>query len=417
MPSSGQIRDQAGDQGAGRSGDPETILIVDDNPTNLQLLFHTLNGGGHRILVADSGESALKIAARARPQLILLDIMMPGMDGYEVCRRIHGDPVTQGSDVIFLSALDKTEDKVMGLELGAVDYITKPFQPAEVIARVDTHLTIQRLRRSLQGRNEELQEANRRMRADLAAAARVQGAMLPSAPPANEHLNAAWAWRPCDELAGDSLNVFAFDDRYLGVYVLDVSGHGVPAALLSVTVSRSLSPHADHFSLVTEAGEDGRGFHIIPPTEVANRLNKVYPMDPEARLFFTIIYGVLDSETGEFRYVAAGHPGPLVVRSDGRVETHEATGIPIGVLSEAPYEEGIVQLQPGDRLFAYTDGVYEERNDGQQEFGVERMAEALTGLRGDGLDEAIEGLIDRLEAWRGDRQFRDDVTLLGLEMR
>jgi sigma-B regulation protein RsbU (phosphoserine phosphatase) len=395
----------------------ETILIVDDNPTNLQLLFHTLNGIGHRILVADSGEAALKIAARARPQLILLDIMMPGMDGYEVCRRIHDDPVTQGSDVIFLSALDKTEDKVMGLELGAVDYITKPFQPAEVIARVDTHLTIQRLRRSLQGRNEELQEANRRMRADLAAAARVQGAMLPSSPPANEHMNAAWAWRPCDELAGDSLNVFAFDDRYLGVYVLDVSGHGVPAALLSVTVSRSLSPHADHFSLVTEAGEDGQSFRIVPPTEVANRLNKVYPMDPEARLFFTIIYGVLDSETGEFRYVAAGHPGPLVVRGDGRSETHEATGIPIGVLPEAPYEEGIIQLRPGDRLFAYTDGVYEERNDEQQEFGVERMAQALTESRENGLDEAIKALIGRLEVWRGDRLFRDDVTLLGLEMR
>lgn len=394
----------------------ESILIVDDNPTNLQLLFHTLSGRGHRILVADGGEAALKIAARTEPSLVLLDIMMPDMDGYEVCRRIKGDPVTRDSDVIFLSALDKTEDKVLGLELGAVDYITKPFQPAEVTARVDTHLTIQRLRRSLEVRNRELQAANQRMRADLAAAARVQGAMLPSVSPDNDRLSAAWAWKPCDELAGDSLNVFAFDGRYLGMYVLDVSGHGVPAALLSVTVSRSLSPHADRFSLVTETRDGEPGFSIVAPVEVANRLNKVYPMDREARLFFTIVYGVLDTDSGEFRYVAAGHPGPLVIRHNGEVETRQAGGIPIGVLPEAPYEEGVVQLYGGDRLFAYTDGIFEERNPAGEEFGLDRLSQTLSGSTGSSLQQTVDLLIDGLAEWRGDCPARDDITLLGLEM-
>lgn len=397
--------------------DPETILIVDDNPTNLQLLFHTLGGRGHRILVADSGAAALKVAERARPELILLDIMMPEMDGYEVCRRIHNNPDTAESSVIFLSALNKTEDKVMGLKLGAVDYITKPFEPSEVIARVDTHLTIQRLRRSLELRNLQLQAANQRMHDDMAAAARVQGALLPDKVPDNPSIDAAWAWRPSDQLAGDSLNIFAFDERYLGVYVLDVSGHGVPAALLSVTVSRSLSPHSDSFSLVTDRVAGESGFSIVDPTEVANRLNRVYPMNPEARLFFTIIYGIIDTSNGEFRYVAAGHPGPLVVRQGGAVEMHEATGIPIGVLEQAPYDEGRVQLHAGDRLFAYTDGIYEERDADDQEFGLDRLRQTLGDSRGEALPEAIDGLLDRVGDWHGERHFRDDVTLLGVEMR
>ena len=402
---------------AGSDGPADTILIVDDNPTNLQLLFHTLAGRGHRVLVADSGATALKIAARARPELILLDIMMPEMDGYEVCRRICNNPETAESSVIFLSALNKTEDKVMGLRLGAVDYITKPFEPAEVIARVETHLTIQRLRRSLELRNKELQAANQRMHDDMAAAARVQGALLPDKVPGNPSIDAAWAWHPSDQLAGDSLNIFAFDERYLGVYVLDVSGHGVPAALLSVTVSRSLTPYSDSFSLVTDSVRGEQGFTIVDPTEVANRLNRVYPMNPEARLFFTIIYGIIDTSNGEFRYVAAGHPGPLVVRYSGEVEMHEATGIPIGVLEQASYDEGRVQLQPGDRLFAYTDGIYEERDIDDEEFGFDRLRQALADSRREVLAVAIDGLIDRLGDWHGGRHFRDDVTLLGVERR
>ena len=137
--------------------EPERILLVDDNPTNLQVLFQTLEGRGYKLLIAKSGEDALKIARKAQPHLVLLDIMMPGMDGYETCRKLKEDPETRESAVIFLSALDDTKDKVRGLEQGAVDFITKPFQGEEVLARVDTHLTIQRLKAGLQARNDALE--------------------------------------------------------------------------------------------------------------------------------------------------------------------------------------------------------------------------------------------------------------------
>ncbi|MBM4287826.1 MAG: adenylate/guanylate cyclase domain-containing response regulator [Deltaproteobacteria bacterium] len=143
-----------------RQQPPEQILLVDDNVTNLQVLHQTLDGRGYKLLVAKNGASALAIAEKAKPSLILLDIMMPEMDGYEVCRRLKGNPALSDIPIIYLSAMADTEDKVKGLELGAVDYITKPFQPEEVIARVNTHLTINSLKRMLAEKNQELQGIN-----------------------------------------------------------------------------------------------------------------------------------------------------------------------------------------------------------------------------------------------------------------
>jgi putative two-component system response regulator len=141
--------------------DEDKILVVDDNPANLTLLQATLEGQGFRLLAARDGTSALAVAAQTSPDLVLLDIRMPEMDGYEVCRRLKSDPQTSEIPVIFLSALERTQDKVRGLELGAVDYITKPFQPEELIARVNTHLTLRCLQRRLRKANTDLTELNR----------------------------------------------------------------------------------------------------------------------------------------------------------------------------------------------------------------------------------------------------------------
>ena len=135
----------------------ERILLVDDNPTNLQVLLQTLSGRGYKLLIAKNGENALRIAAKAKPALVLLDILMPGMDGYEVCRQLKENPETHKITVIFLSALDDAKDKVRGLETGAVDFISKPFQAEEVIARVETQLKIHKLERALSARNRQLE--------------------------------------------------------------------------------------------------------------------------------------------------------------------------------------------------------------------------------------------------------------------
>jgi PAS domain S-box-containing protein len=141
----------------------ELVLLVDDNPINLQILYKTLKGSGYRLLVAKNGETALQIAQRARPSLVLLDVMMPGLDGFEVCQRLKADAATADAAVIFLSALGDSQAKVRGFAVGGVDYIAKPFQSDEVVARVRTHIKIHRLERELARRNSELEEENQQI--------------------------------------------------------------------------------------------------------------------------------------------------------------------------------------------------------------------------------------------------------------
>jgi DNA-binding NtrC family response regulator len=163
--------------------DADRILMVDDDPTNLDVLRHTLDGRGYRLFVTRSGESAIEVARRVHPALVLLDIVMPGIDGYETCRRLKEDPDTRDAAVIFLSSLDETKDKVRGLEVGAVDFVAKPFQRDEVVARVNTHLTLQRLRRQVEARNAELaRELAVAQELLTDARRRVQGPLLGDSP-------------------------------------------------------------------------------------------------------------------------------------------------------------------------------------------------------------------------------------------
>jgi DNA-binding response OmpR family regulator len=173
-----------------------TILVVDDSPTNLQVLVRTLNGTGHRILVARDGRAALDIVRRARPDLMLLDVMMPEMDGFEVCRLVKADSAMRQTAVIFLSALGEVADKVSGLQLGAVDYITKPIQAEEVLARVATHLTRQYLER-------ELRQSRDRLEKELASAASMQRLILPATMPDHPRVEFAAFYQTSRHAGGD----------------------------------------------------------------------------------------------------------------------------------------------------------------------------------------------------------------------
>ncbi len=389
--------------------------MVDDNPTNLQVLYQTLDGRGYRLLIAKSGEQALTVSAKAKPALILLDIMMPGIDGFETCARLKADPETADSVIIFLSALNDASDKVKGLELGAVDYIAKPFDAEEVLARVDTHLKIRRLEHSLSRKNRELEAINQRMKMDLESAAKVQQSLLPSELPEHERARFAWRYRPCDELAGDCLNVFAFDDRYMGLYVVDVSGHGVSASLLAVTISHNLRLGGG-LSLLTTPSDQAPGFTITSPAEVAGRLNALYPMESPARLYFTLLYGILDTQTGEFRFVSAGNPGPILAHADGQVETFDVPGVPIGLLPDSTYEDALIQLRAGDRLCLHSDGLSEERNQQGEVLGSERMRDLISRNLDRQLEESLDALIAEAIRWRGSGQLHDDVAIVGAEM-
>jgi sigma-B regulation protein RsbU (phosphoserine phosphatase) len=386
-------------------------VLVDDNRDNLRILYETLDNRGYDLRVAANGEKALEVAKSVRPDLMLLDIMMPVVDGYEVCRQMKADPATSETAVIFLSALDDTQAKVRGLELGAVDFISKPFQAAEVVARVSTHLTVQQLRQQLVRRNKELEEANRRIQDDLAAAASIQKAMLPQEAPNTERLQVAWHYRPCDELAGDCLNIYPLDDHRTCVFVCDVEGHGVRAALRSVSIMHSLMPRGDGSAMLF--GTD-RG-NLYSPKTVAERLNTYFEVRGEHDRMFTLLYGIVDTEAATFTYVSAGHPGPMHVRRGESVKTLESTDPPVGILPGHSFTEHVVECKTGDRLLLYSDCLYEQFNQDEEAFGFPRIESALDSGWALQLPQLVEDLSNQVLSWSGTESLGDDLSILALE--
>ena len=401
---------------------PGAILLVDDNPTNLQVLFQTLEGEGHRLLIAKNGETAIAIAEKVQPELILLDIMMPGeLDGFEVCRRLKDRPQTRGSEIIFLSALNETRDKVRGLDLGAVDYITKPFQAEEVIARVDTHLTIHRLRKELELRNQELLETNQLMQKDLKSAARVQRALLPSTPPESDKVRFSWRYQPCDAIGGDALNVFTLDHKEFAFYLLDTCGHGVEAALISVSAAHELAQSFGPESLsVKRDPNTASGFALASPASLAESLNRRFPMESTAGLYFTMIYGILNTETLQLRYINAAHPPPFWIKTalygSPIFPTGGSPSLPIGAMEGTKYSEIHLQLEKGDRLYLRSDGMEEQFNEAGEALGPDRLSAGLRGAASLSLDESLDQMVHQVEAWRGKAPKADDWSVLALEI-
>ena len=340
-----------------------SLLVVDDSEANRDMLSRRLERRGYRVATASGGREALELIARNRYDVILLDLVMPDIGGLQVLRTLRETWSTADLPVIIATAKDESDDIVEGLKAGANDYVTKPLDLPVVLARIQTQLLkravdqIRQLEQRLESRNQDLEAANRdlsaandRMQRDLRAAARIQEAMLPASLPVSTDATFAWLFRPCAEVAGDSLNIFQLDDDHVGLYVLDVVGHGAAAALLSVAVSRLLSPTPDSFLLRPLEGAEG--YRLLPPAEVAVQLGRRFPWDSTTEQFFTLLYGVLNLRTREFRFVCAGHPSPIHLPRDS-AEPRMLTGpgaLPIG-LAEETYEEQVVALQPGDRLY------------------------------------------------------------------
>ena len=267
----------------------------------------------------------------------------------------------------------------------------------------------------LQEAKERLEVASQAMTRDLEAAADLQRALLPVELPKYSGMNFAYRFKPCRDVGGDALNVLALDDRHLGVYILDVSGHGVAAAFLSVTLTHMMSAVPDR-SFLYNVAPDGTGEHCIAqPAEVLSRLNTHFLSRPNAAQFFTMTYGVLDKETGEFRYAAAGHLPPIhFSRSSGR-RIGETGGIPVGLLPDSSYEEHSLILERGDRIYLCTDGVFEAENDLEEEFGVERLLKTLQTSQASTVGDSLSAVIKRVEEWSGTADAADDASLLAIE--
>jgi sigma-B regulation protein RsbU (phosphoserine phosphatase) len=263
----------------------------------------------------------------------------------------------------------------------------------------------------------ELEAANQRMKSDLEAAAKVQRSLLPVSLPKTPGVEFAWSFQPSDELAGDLLNIFTLPDGQIGLYILDVSGHGVASALLSVTISRLLTPYPGRSVLFAPSGGDPSDHRLATPSAVARKLNEYFPFDPRTAQYFTLLYGILDPETREFDYVSAGHQPPIHLRASGALKALESTGPPVGMLPNAAFEQSSLKLGPGDRVYLCTDGVIEAESAEREEFGDERLFKCLTATRKLPVQESLDVAMSHVSKWCGAAGLHDDASMLAFEIK
>ena len=388
----------------------ERILVIDDSDGSRELIGRFLEKAGYEVMVATDGQDGLAKAFAAEPDLILLDIMMPGMYGYEVCETLKKEARTRDIPVIFLSALGESRDKIRGLEIGGADYITKPFDRGEALARVRTHLKISRLTKEVMAANRELLEKQQRLDEDLQAAAGIQQSLLPKLLPTAAAFEMAWKYIPSEAIGGDIFNVFPLDGdgKRLAFYMLDVSGHGVPSALVTVSVSQSLQP------LSGQIIKNNNNF--ASPGEVLTALDREYPIERFDK-YFTMFYGILDAGEGVLTYSSAGHPPPVHLYERSPYDLLDKGGPIIGMGGSIPFGEEAVSLTQGDKVILYTDGVSECQNGKGEFYSEQRFYQLLETLKKKPIALMMEEIVKDIGAFLSGVNPQDDITILGIEYR
>ena len=375
----------------------KVLLVVDDTPANTRMVACVLRDI-YEIRIATDGPMALALVKTSPvPDLILLDVVMPEMNGYEVCARLKADPGTRDIPVIFLTGQIEAADEERGFQAGAVDYIQKPFSEAIIKARVQTHLT-------LQGVRKQLAEQLRTIRGELETARRVQLSILPQEIPKIEGLEIAARYFPMAALGGDFYDFIVVDEKRIGILVADVSGHGTPAALIASMLKISLAAQIAHAS---------------QPAQVLAGLNQTL-LGKFRHHYVTAAYVFVNMEEKLLRYAGAGHP-PLLLADGANGNSREVleNGLILSSFPGATYSQVELPLATGDWIVLHTDGITEARNRSDSEFGLDRLKECFKNHRGGTADELADQLLSELWLWiervAGD-ELKDDVTLLALHV-
>jgi len=392
------------------------ILIAEDERITRRTLQRYLEEWGHTVTEAEDGQAAWELFQKQTFDMVITDWDMPRMDGQELLAHIRSHEENKHYVyMIMLTGRSETEDVVNGMEAGADDFLVKPFDKSELRVRLNAGQRIIMLERELAQQNQVLSAANRRMKKDLDAAARMQYALLPQELPNSERAFFAWHYEPCDELGGDSLNVVPLDEDHIALYLFDVSGHGVPAALLSVAVNRQVSTRNSNSSLLFADNANEGTSPIRRPSDVAEQLNQIFQMDSESGKYFTLFYGVLNIKTRILQYTLAGHPAPILLRGNKANEI-EGTNFAIGMFHDATFSDCTLQLEAGDRLFIYSDGITEAHNQQKEMLDPEGMIQLLQNSDpSQSLPKHLHAFIDRFNNWTHG-PLQDDISVLAMEV-
>jgi sigma-B regulation protein RsbU (phosphoserine phosphatase) len=396
------------------------ILVVDNDRTTQSLLRIWLEGWDHRVTTAEDGAAAWQLLSQSEFDLVLSNWTLPELNALELCRLIRQSPDPTYRYVILYTSKTDELDFVANMDAGADDFITTPFDASLLRVRLRAAERILNLQRELAEQNANLNSLNeklglayRAIQSELQAASALQLSLLPTISNIHPSFCLDWLVLPSNFLAGDNLNYFMMQERYLIFYHLDVAGHGIPSALLSVTLNQLLSPQPG--SPMVRFDPQLELKRIVPPVDVVSELNRRF--QPQGDGYFTMIYGVLDTETREIRFCQAGHPSPLLISTDKTATAVGDGGFPVGLWPDMTYEETTLKLSPGERLVLYSDGFLECLSVAGVAYSVEQLQQLLTSKAGSPVKEVLQAVQTELEGWSQGRDFPDDISMLIIESK
>jgi sigma-B regulation protein RsbU (phosphoserine phosphatase) len=369
------------------------VLLVDDAKANLDILVEGLKSE-HKLSLALNGEMALQIAARTPPDLVLLDIMMPGIDGYEVCRRLRQKPETAEVPIMFLSSLEEVQNKTRGFEAGANDYLTKPFEMLEVKARVRSLL-------KAKAYNDAVKE---QIASELRVAREIQMGMLPHDFAAAEGaygVSFGAVLEPAREVGGDLYGVCPASPERLVIFVGDVSGKGIPASMFMVRA----------ISLARLLARE-----IAEPERILARLNDELAADNPSGMFVTFLCAVFEPAAGRLTLANAGHCRPVLLSASGPpCWAVKNLGTALGFDPGLEFERTELSFQEGDLLVLYSDGVTEAFNAREECYGNERLLADTGSLAGLGVPALAAELLRKVRVFADGAPQSDDIAILALK--
>lgn len=387
------------------------ILLVDDDDITRTSMAGRLKRLGYRVLEAVDGDAGLAATRRHRPDLIILDWMMPGLDGPSVCEAIRADTELKSSQVVLMTAHDRPDQIAEGLSRGADDFLSKAASKQEVLARVQASLRASALVREIERTRDDLDRSHRLLSAkqeelenELQSAAEFVRSQLPHPGMPAPGLAMHWAYQPSLALGGDLFQVGQWGPDTLGLYILDASGHGVAAALRAIALMSFLREE----NLARAVGS-------YDPGAIINEANRRFPLTQDGE-YFTLWVGSLHLPTRTLVYAAAGHGGAFVQSNHGASQWLPNAGLPLGFDEEATFDTARIRLHRHDRLYLLSDGIYEAPSATGELWGRARLQNTLEAKRSRTLENSINETITTARQWLGSDTFPDDVALLGLEV-